>query len=106
MNSLGQKIKNLRKARNMTQSMLCDGLVTASMISQIESDRATPSASLLAQIAARLDVDISYFASDVSNKTDQVQNYRRARGLIEEHKFEEALPLLQGIVFPLAPQFK
>lgn len=106
MNSLGQKIKNLRKSKKITQQELCAGLVTPSMISQIESDRATPSNHLLEEIAKRLDIPVSYFAEDVSVKTDLTQMYRRAKSLMDNERYEEALPMLQTVAYPLAPQFK
>lgn len=106
MKTLGKKIRELRKQRGMTQHMLCEGLVTSSMISQIEADRAAPSAALLEELAKRLGVEPSYFEQDLSNKSDQLQNYRRARQLMERNQFAEALPLLQNVTFPLAPQFR
>lgn len=65
MDTLGKKIRTLRRRQKLTQQALADGIVTASMISQIESDRATPSAALLQHIAGRLNVDLSYFESDL-----------------------------------------
>jgi HTH-type transcriptional regulator, quorum sensing regulator NprR len=106
MNSLGQKIKNLRKSKKITQQELCSGLVTPSMISQIESDRATPSNHLLEEIANRLGIPVSYFAEDVSVKTDLTQMYRKAKSLMDNERYEEALPMLQTVAYPLAPQFK
>ena len=38
--SLGSKIKNLRRMRGMTQSVLADGIVTHGMLSRIEHDDA------------------------------------------------------------------
>jgi HTH-type transcriptional regulator, quorum sensing regulator NprR len=106
MNSLGKKIKNLRKSRKITQQELCAGLVTPSMISQIESDRATPSAHLLEEIAKRLGTPVSFFAEDVSVKTDLTQTYRKAKSLMDNERYDEALPMLLAVAYPLAPQFR
>lgn len=104
--SLGQKIRELRKQRRLTQQDLADGIVTPSMISQIESNRATPSPKLLEQLAHRLDVDIAFFMEDMNQKSDQSQTYRRARALVEAGQHAEAIPLLQSLVSPPAPQFR
>lgn len=106
MDSLGQKIRKIRKERGITQIELCEGIVTSSMISQIESDRATPSLALLERLAKRLQVDVSQFMPDIHQKTDLAHTYRRARHLLDIGRYEEALPLLKTVCFPLAPQFK
>ena len=54
--SLGSKIKNLRRMRGMTQSVLADGIVTHGMLSRIEHDDATPSLETLCALAGRLEV--------------------------------------------------
>lgn len=104
--TLGQKIKQLRKEHKITQQELAKGLVTASMISQIESDRATPSVRLLEDIANRLGIDPKYFMDEVSYKSDQAHTYRRAKALIDNEKFDEALPLLLTLIDPVSPHFR
>ncbi|MCL6515771.1 helix-turn-helix transcriptional regulator [Alicyclobacillus sp.] len=98
MTSLGQKLKALRKERRMTQQELCAGLVTSSMISQIESDRVAPSPQLLEELARRLGVHPSYFEDDFVQHSDLAQTYRRARTLLEMKHYEAALPLLQEVM--------
>jgi HTH-type transcriptional regulator, quorum sensing regulator NprR len=106
MDTLGRKIRTLRRKQKLTQQELADGVVTASMISQIESDRATPSAALLEHIASRLQVSITAFQTNLSDKSDELTNYRKARHLIESGQFEEALTILNSLSWPLSPQFK
>jgi HTH-type transcriptional regulator, quorum sensing regulator NprR len=106
MTSLGQKIRNVRRERKMTQIELAKNLVSSSMISQIESDKATPSPQLLEQLAIRLGVKASYFADDMTQKSDLAQTYRRAKSYIDSGQFAAALPLLQSLVNPPSPQFK
>lgn len=97
MTSLGSKIKELRKNKKMTQLELCDGLVTPSMISQIESGRAMPSPTLLKELATRLGVESDYFVNEISTRSDNSQMYRKARSLMLAKKWDEALPLLLEI---------
>lgn len=106
MTSLGQKIRSVRMERKMTQIALCKGLVSSSMISQIEADKATPSAQLLEQLAARLGVKPSYFADDMTQKTDLAQTYRRAKSYLEAGQFSAALPILEALIHPPSPQFR
>jgi len=106
MDTFGRKLRKLRKEQRLTQAELAKGIVTPSMISQIESDRITPSQTLLKQLAAKLKVDVAEFKMDVSQQSDFAHTYRRARQLIEESKYREALPLLHAISFPMALQFK
>ncbi|WAH39059.1 tetratricopeptide repeat protein [Alicyclobacillus dauci] len=106
METLGNKIRTLRRKQKLTQHGLADGIVTASMISQIESDRATPSPALLAHIASKLNVDPNYFETDLIDKSDELQNYRIARHYIDSGRYEEAITLLKTLSWPLSPQFK
>ncbi len=52
---IGQRIRELRIARGLSQTQLAKGIVTPSMISQIEAGKAHPSNSLLKKIAKRLE---------------------------------------------------
>ena len=54
--SLGTKVKELRRARGLTQTALSDGIVTHGMLSRIERDDVTPSLETLLALADRLDV--------------------------------------------------
>ncbi|GAX91860.1 helix-turn-helix domain-containing protein [Effusibacillus lacus] len=92
--TLGQKIKHLRRSKNLTQGELGHGLVTPSMISQIEADKASPSLKLLAELADRLGVSLDYFLNEIQAKTEVNGTLKSARALMEAGKFESALKLL------------
>ena len=62
--TLGQKIKEQRKALKMTQSALAGEDITRNMLSAIEHDTALPSLSTLKALAQRLNVSASYLLSD------------------------------------------
>lgn len=62
--NLGEKIKNARKARKMTQSALAGDVLTRNMISRIESGNAKPSLDTLLYISERLGVPASYILSE------------------------------------------
>lgn len=74
--SLGQKVKEARLAKQMTQKDLAGDFITRNMLSQIENDSATPSIKTIEHIAMMLQKPISYFM-------DQTQSHVES-GLIEE----------------------
>ena len=59
--NVGEKLKELRKRRGMTQSELAGGVLTRNMLSQIERGAALPSYTTLSYLAERLNVDPGYF---------------------------------------------
>lgn len=62
--TIGEKIKKQRNALGLTQKEVTRGGITRNMLSEIESDKATPSLDSLTFIAERLNVPISYLVSD------------------------------------------
>jgi tetratricopeptide (TPR) repeat protein len=95
--TLGQKIRELRIRKGLTQSDLSAGLVTPSMISQIESDKANPSHSLLASIAEKLDTPIEYFLTDTETQMEKVSEYKIAKALMATQAYEKAIPMLREL---------
>ncbi|HEU4963128.1 MAG TPA: helix-turn-helix transcriptional regulator [Bacilli bacterium] len=95
--SLGQKIRELRLQHGLTQSDLGSGLVTPSMISQIESDKAHPSHKLLVAIAEKLETSVEYFLTDVENQLEQQTTFSMARALVEAGRYAEAAELFESL---------
>lgn len=95
--SLGSKIRELRISKGLTQSDLGSGLVTPSMISQIESDRANPSYKVLEAIAERLGEPLEYFLTDLESQLEQGTAYKVAKALMASKSYDRAVELL-GIV--------
>ena len=58
--SLGEKIKRLRKERNMTLKELAGDRITAAQISHIERDKSHTSHELLEYLSQQLEVSIDY----------------------------------------------
>ena len=54
--TLGQKLKQTRLARGMTQSQVVGDRITRNMLSQIENDLASPSVGTLEYLASVLNV--------------------------------------------------
>lgn len=66
MNSVGERLREARLARRLTQEQLARGLATKGFISQIERNRATPSLAKLRLIAERLGLPLGHFTGDQS----------------------------------------
>ena len=62
--NIGEKIKNARKVRKITQSELAGDFMTRNMVSRIENGTAKPSLDTLVYIADKLSVPPSYLLSD------------------------------------------
>ena len=66
MNSIGQRLREARLAKGLTQEQLAKGLATKGFISQVERDRSVPSLPKLRLMAERLGVPLGYFTGDTS----------------------------------------
>lgn len=66
MNSVGERLREARLARRLTQEQLAKGLATKGFISQVERNRAMPSLSKLRLMAERLGMPLGYFTGDSS----------------------------------------
>jgi tetratricopeptide (TPR) repeat protein len=95
--SLGERIKKARKEADMTQNDLARGIVTPSMICQIENGKAYPSYKVLTALAERLQKPIEYFVSDTDTHVRQRSSYTLAKALVASGSFEKAYALLKSM---------
>lgn len=105
MDTLGSKIRMLRKARHMTQQELGGDLISASMISQIEANRALPSETVLESIAKKLGVSTNFF-KDEFHVHENTQRYRHAKALMDGNRYEDALELYVTLIAAPPPQVR
>ena len=96
---IGRRIRALRKSAGMSQQELAAGRCTKQYVSQIERGETVPSDELLDWLAARLGVQpvelrIGLNTADL----DRVERgLERGRELLDEHRYEEALEVLQPL---------
>ena len=96
--TLGERIRELRQKKGLTQSQLANGLATPSMLSQIESGRARPSYKLLAQIADRLEVPLEQLITDVDLNLKFTSTQKMARAMVVSKDYAAAIPLLHELL--------
>ena len=68
--TLGQKLKQARLARGMTQAQVVGERITRNMLSQIENDQASPSVGTLEYLAAALDVKLAWLLADEKEEAE------------------------------------
>ncbi|AOV06660.1 helix-turn-helix domain-containing protein [Sporosarcina ureilytica] len=68
MDTLGERIRKLRKQQKLTLEALAGNTLTKGMLSLIENNKANPSMESLSYIAERLGVDVSELLEEVSNQ--------------------------------------
>ncbi len=75
INSVGSKIKSLRKEKKLTQAQLCGDKINRCVLSLIENNKMQPSISQLNHFCKILDVPVTYFTSDI-NYSQTISNIR------------------------------
>jgi tetratricopeptide (TPR) repeat protein len=66
MNPVGERLREARLARGLTQAQLASGLATKGFISQVERNQAVPSLAKLRLMADRLGLPLGHFTGDRS----------------------------------------
>lgn len=85
MGAVGQRIKELRKASNLTQQELAEGVVTRSYISQIEKGLIQPSYDTLEKLSKKLDCMVEDFFKEPENKALLVSEWKKFIRFAEQH---------------------
>src|SRR6202165_5361060 len=66
MNFVGERLREARLSKGLTQAQLGKGLATKGFISQVERNRTSPSLPKLRVMAERLGLPLHYFTGDTS----------------------------------------
>ncbi|WP_198299649.1 tetratricopeptide repeat protein [Tumebacillus avium] len=97
--TLGQRIRRLRKERNLSQTELGNLVgVTISWISTIEQDRSTPSAELLAKLADTFKIPIRELLQNEDQHMELVSRIKLVEVLLETSKSKEAEQVINNVL--------
>ena len=96
---MGQKIKELRLKKGLTQAALSGETVTRNMLSQIENGVAKPSVTTISEIAEKLDVPTEYFFSESTDLGSFQKLYAmpRIRRLFAAGEYAKCLTRLENL---------
>ncbi|WP_340024734.1 helix-turn-helix domain-containing protein [Paenibacillus sp. FSL K6-1096] len=94
--AIGDKVKQLRKAKGLTQTDLAGEHMTKSMLSQIENGRALPSMNSLQFLAGRLGVDPGYFLEG-EDEAGLAPLVRELEVLFKEKKYAEVISRVEPL---------
>jgi tetratricopeptide (TPR) repeat protein len=97
--TLGERVRERRTARGLTQSELAGERFTKEYVSQIERGKTRPTAQTLDWLAARLGVDREYLETGVSAAQRELVEgaIARAEAAIESNRYGESVELLAGL---------
>lgn len=110
--TLGERVRQLRVNRGLTQTELAGERFSKEYLSQIERGKTRPTGETVEWLAARLGVDQSFLESGVSSSDrDRAESIvSRAEAAIESHDYAEAVEMLGAVVTSLraacAPQLE
>lgn len=93
--TLGQKIRELRLSKQMTQKELAGSFITRNMLSQIENDSATPSMKTMEFLANALERPIGYFLDKGHSEVNLSQLLTRLIDQNESKDYEATVVLLE-----------
>ncbi|MBL0387767.1 tetratricopeptide repeat protein [Tumebacillus sp. ITR2] len=98
METFGQRLRQLRMKKGLTQMQLAEGIITPSMCSQMESDKARPSWHVLEKIAQKLEVSPDELIGNSQLNMAVTSEYRLVKGLLSAGEYSSALPLLEKVM--------
>jgi tetratricopeptide (TPR) repeat protein len=106
---LGERLRQLRVARGLTQGELGADRVTKEYISQIERGKARPTAELVAWLAERLEVDPHYLEHGTTSRDyDHTEaKIAQAEAAAASGEWAQAVEMLAGVAHsPEAPELE
>src|ERR671925_1813629 len=102
--TLGDRVRQLRIAKGLTQTELAGERFSKEYVSQIERGKTRPTGETVEWIAARLGVDPTFLETGVSSseheRVDSV--LARAEATLESHQYADVLPILAELGDALA----
>jgi tetratricopeptide (TPR) repeat protein len=102
--SLGERVRQLRIARGLTQTELAGERFSKEYVSQIERGKTRPTGETVEWLAAQLGVDRTFLETGISSsERERVESViARAETAIEDHQFPDAIEELDRLAPSLA----
>ena len=97
---LGQRIKQLRLEKGLSQRQLCGDVITRNMLSQIENSAARPSMDTLSYLAGKLGKPVSYFLEEDAVTSPNQTVMAQARTAYGDREYDRAAGILKGYKGP------
>ena len=97
-NSMGERVRQLRIARGLTQTELAGERFSKEYVSQIERGKTRPTGETVEWLASRLGVDPSFLETGVSSsERERVESViARAEAAIESNQYEDVVGELEA----------
>jgi tetratricopeptide (TPR) repeat protein len=97
--TLGDRVRQLRINRGLTQTDLAGDRVSKEYVSQIELGKTRPTEETIGWLAERLGVDTNFLRRGVSSRErDRVESViTRAEAKLEAHEYAEVSPILANV---------
>jgi tetratricopeptide (TPR) repeat protein len=97
--TLGDRVRQLRVSKGLTQTELAGERFSKEYVSQIERGKTRPTAETIEWLAARLGVDRGFLERGVSSgERDRVESVvARAEAILESHDYAETVTALAGV---------
>ena len=98
--TLGERIRELRVERGLSQRQLCGDQITRNMLSQIENGSARPSMDTLRYLAEQLQLPLSYFLEEEGTVSVNQGVMAQARQAFLQGQWETVRSLLLSFQMP------
>lgn len=95
--NLGEKIKNARLERHMTQKDVVGDYITRNMLSKIENGSATPSVKTLEYLASALGLPAGYFMTESNGDELTPGSVSDARAQFKLENYDACVQILEGL---------
>ena len=92
---IGQRLRQARLEKGLSQRQLCENLITRNMLSQIENGSARPSMEVLCALAARLEKPVSFFLEESVVASSNQVVMEKAREAYAQGNVAQALETLE-----------
>lgn len=87
--SIGEKIKNVRTSKMLTQKDLAGDTITRNMLSKIENGVATPSLPVAIMLAEKLGVPVGYLLTDTPEEEARFRKYSSYSNIVHAYRIGE-----------------